>query len=44
MPIDSMWKSWLFTQEEYEKIIKLYKKYGNDWKKIAEFFPDKSNT
>ena len=40
--LDPKLKRTKFTEEEDEKIVALYSKYGNNWKEIASYFPDRN--
>ena len=40
--LDPKLKRTKFTEEEDEKIITLYLKYGNKWKEISCYFPDRN--
>ena len=40
--LDPKLKRTKFTEEEDEKIVALYSKFGNNWKEIAFYFPDRN--
>ena len=40
--LDPKLKRTKFTEEEDEKIVALYSKFGNNWKDIAFYFPDRN--
>ena len=40
--LDPKLKRTKFTEEEDEKIVALYSKFGNNWKEIASYFPDRN--
>ncbi len=40
--LDPKLKRTKFSEEEDEKIVALYSKYGNNWKEIASYFPDRN--
>ena len=42
--LDPKLKRTKFTKEEDEKVLALYNQFGNKWKEIASFFPDRNVT